>query len=270
MWLTRKYNHQDMRPHLPLDGVRILITRTRQQASELAAQLESRGAQTLPIPTIELAEPASWQAMDAALADLPRFDWVVFTSANAVKSFCERREQVGASGSLPRVAVVGPATAKAALACGLEVDLMPAQYVAEALLAELAPQVVAGSRVLLARASEARDVLPEGLAAAGATVTIADAYRNVVPQGAAEALASALHDAARRPHAITFTSSSTATHLFALLEMAGLALDPSILIASIGPVTSRTLTELGHPPQIEAGQATIAGLVDALTTYFVE
>ncbi len=258
-----------MEANLPLDGTRILITRTRQQASELAAQLESRGAETLLIPTIELAEPASWSALDEALARLQSFDWVVFTSANAVKSFCERALHLGLPGEPLRVAVIGPATAKAAHACGLQVALMPPRYVAEALLEAMAPQVV-GKSILLVRATDARDVLPQGLAAAGAMVTIADAYRNVVPEGAAESLAVVLRDANRLPHAITFTSSSTATHLFALLQTTGLTLDPSILIASIGPVTSRTLIELGHPPQVEASEATIASLVDALTTYFVD
>ncbi len=252
---------------MPLTGKRILITRTRQQASELAAQLEAAGAEAILIPTIELAPPASFCGLDAALASLRSFDWVIFTSANAIHSFNARAKQQGIMPNPKKIAVIGPATGRAIREIGLTVDLMPPEYVAESLAEALAP-FAPGSAMLLIRAEQARDLLPEALTAAGAQLTIANAYRNLVPPDSITALQQLFADPARHPAAITFTSSSTATNLFALLESAGVALPPEIVRASIGPVTSRTLRELGYPETIEAEEPTIAALCTLLTEHF--
>ena len=252
---------------MPLAGKRILITRTRQQASELAQKLEVAGALPILIPTIELAHPTSFCSLDAGLASLRSFDWLIFTSANAVESLATRARASGIMLSPKQIAAIGPATARAVQGIGLTVDLIPQQYVAESLAAALTEHAP-GSSMLLIRAEQARDVLPETLTAAGAQLTIASAYRNLVPPDSIIALQHLFADPAYYPDAITFTSSSTATNLFALLESAGLKLPAHIVRASIGPVTSQTLRDLGDLPTIEAGEPTIDSLCRILTAHF--
>jgi uroporphyrinogen-III synthase len=250
----------------PLAHRRILITRTRQQASELAARLEALGAEIFLIPTIELAPPSSFAALDAALARLLTFDWLLFTSANAVHVFGERAQQAGvepAAPKPPRIAAIGPATAKAVESIGLQVDLIPGTYVAESLIKALLPHATNG-RFLLVRAEEARDLLPDALTAAGAHVTIAPAYRNLTPPDAIPALQRLFVPTSAPPDIITFTSSSTARNLVALLEAANLQLPPGATLASIGPITSSTLRELGYAPTLEAAEPTIPSLVEAI------
>ena len=257
---------------MSLANRRILITRTRQQASTLATQLEALGASPILIPTIELAPPESFHALDAALAVIRSYDWLIFTSANAVEAF-HRRAQFHHLTAIPRkIAVIGPATARAVESIGLQVDLIPARYIAESLTEALIPHTHTASgdpaNLLLIRAEQARDTLPTGLTAAGAHLTIADAYRNQVPPEAVPALQHLFSSPANHPEAITFTSASTATNLFNLLEAADLTLPPGIALASIGPITSNTLRDLGHNPQIEALEPTIPALVQALEAHF--
>jgi uroporphyrinogen-III synthase len=250
----------------PLTGRRILVTRSRQQGSELAAQLSAFGATTILIPTIEIAPPSSYAPLDEAIAHLADFDWLIFTSANAVQSFRSRT----AVTDTPRIAVIGPSTAKAARAAGLTVTLVPKQAVAESLLEALIPHMEAGSRVLLIRAATARDLLPDSLTQAGATVTIAEAYRTIVPTASIESLRALFAHSADHPDAVTFTSSSTASNLVALLEAAGLTLPPEIVRASIGPITSETLRTLNLPPTIEAPEATTASLAATIADHFAD
>ena len=246
-----------------LTNKRILITRTRHQASDLAAQLEALGATALTIPTIEIVPPASFAALDAALTCLGTYDWLVFTSPNAVEAF-HRRAQFLHLTQLPKhIAAIGPATLNAANTIGLSVDLVPPKYIGESLAEALLPEAP-GKSFLLVRAAEARDILPETLTAAGATVTIAEAYRNQLPPDSIPALQQIFSTEATYPDAITFTSASTARNLCALLEAASLALPPNITLASIGPITSQALRDLGHEPTIEASEPTIAALVQAL------
>jgi uroporphyrinogen-III synthase len=252
---------------MPLTGRRILITRTRQQASELAALLESAGAEPILIPTIELAPPTSFTALDTALAMLDSFDWLIFTSANAIQSFATRAKALGIQPAPKRIAVIGPATARAVQSIGLTPDLIPPQFVAEALAEALKPFAPQAS-MLLIRAEQARDILPEALTAAGAQLTIAAAYSNIIPPASITALQELFANPAHHPDAVTFTSSSTASNLFALLEAANLKLPPQIVRASIGPVTSHTLEELGYPAIIEASEPTIAALATALAAHF--
>jgi uroporphyrinogen-III synthase len=280
---------------MPLKHKRILITRTRHQASDLAAQLEALGATPILIPTIEIIPPETYAPLNTALAQLDTYDWLLFTSANAVEVFHQRYSgpqnrvphlrvedaKVGNRASdpssssqpqnpppkLPRIAVIGPATARAVQGIGLTVDLIPPQYIAESLAEALTPHAP-NSRMLLIRAAQARDILPEALTAAGATLTIADAYRNQLPPEAIPALQSLFTNPANHPHAITFTSASTATNFFNLLESTNLTLPPNTALASIGPITSNTLRDLGRPPQIEAAEPTIPSLIRALETHF--
>jgi uroporphyrinogen-III synthase len=252
---------------MALAGRRILITRTRQQASELAAQLEEMGAEAILIPTIELAPPTSFESLDRTLNSIASFEWILFTSANAVQAFATRARELGVVPELKKIAVIGPATARAVRGIGLRVDLMPEQYVAESLADALRP-LAAGISMLLVRAEQARDVLPLALDAAGARLTIAHAYRNIVPLDSVAALQQVLSDSRRYPDAITFTSSSTVTNLFSLLDAAALQLPDRIERVSIGPITSRTLRELGHPATIEASEPTVAALCVVLREHF--
>ncbi len=245
----------------------ILVTRTRNQASGLAAQLEALGAIPILVPTIEIATPVSFNALDAALTCLRTYDWLVFTSANAVEAF-HRRAQFHHLTQLPKkVAVIGPATLRAANAIGLTVDLVPPQYIAESLAAALHPEAQ-GKSFLLVRAADARDTLPVTLRAAGATVTIAEAYRNQLPSGSIPAIQNLFASPANYPDAITFTSASTARNLFSLLEAANLILPSGIALASIGPITTKALLDLGYPPTVEAAEPTISALVQSLINHF--
>lgn len=248
----------------PLLDRRILVTRTRQQASELAARLESLGASVILIPTIEIVPPESYAALDAALDSLESYNWLLFTSANAVEAFHRRWDRTSVP---PRIAVIGPATARAVEALGLKADLVPERYVAESLASELSPYA-AKARMLLVRAADARDVLPEMLRAAGAEVTIADSYRNQIPSGSIAALQNLFTDRRSLPDAVTFTSASTARNLFTLLEAGGFTLPEKIVRASIGPITSQTLYELGFPAHVEAASHTIPALVHCLVAHF--
>jgi uroporphyrinogen-III synthase len=285
---------------MSLTGKRILITRTRRQASELAMQLEALGAIPILIPTIEIVPPASFAALDAAITSLrtpgdKRFDWLLFTSANAVEAFHSRMtlqtaatvdaprpdsqtpasEALGSSlpknlfagNSSPKIAVIGPATATAVQQIGLTVDLVPTQYVAESLTESLLPEAP-GKSFLLVRAAEARDVLPETLTAAGASVTIAEAYRNEIPAGSIPALQQLFASPENYPDVITVTSASTARNFFTLFHATALTMPSHIALASIGPITSQTLRDLGHKPTLEAPVATIESLVQALLIYF--
>jgi uroporphyrinogen-III synthase len=250
-----------------LTNKRILITRTRHQASDLAAQLEALGATPILIPTIEIVPPASFAALDAALTCLRTYDWLVFTSPNAVEAF-HRRAQFLHLTQLPiHIAAIGPATLNAANAIGLTVDLIPPQYIAESLAEALLPEAP-GKSFLLVRAAEARDILPETLTAVGATVTIAEAYRNQLPPDSIPALQHLFATPANYPDAITFTSASTARNLVALLEAANLTLPENITLASIGPITSEALRDLGHDPTIEAPEPTIPALIQSLQNHF--
>jgi uroporphyrinogen-III synthase len=261
-----------IRPASSLAHKRILITRTRGQASDLAARLEELGAVAVTIPTIEIVPPTSFAALDAALAAIRTYDWLIFTSANAVEAF-HRRAQFHHLPAVPkRVAAIGPATTRAVEAIGLQVDLIPPQYTAESLAEALLRHATTAkgeaAAMLLVRAEQARDVLPETLVAAGVRLTIADAYRNQTPHESLPALRALLADPATYPDAITFTSSSTATNLFYCLEAADLVLPPGIVLASIGPITSQTLRDLGYPPTLEAGEPTIPALVEAVRVHF--
>ncbi len=233
---------------LPLQNKRILVTRASHQSSDLALRLEALGAVPILIPTIEVIPPASYEALDAALAKLDTFDWIIFTSSNAVDVFAERHS----SPVRAKIAVIGPATARAVQKIGFHVDLIPPNYVAESLAESLASDIDDKS-VLLIRATEARDVLPETLRQLGSTVTIAEAYRNHLPEESIPALRSLFASPGTWPDAITFTSASTVRNLFALLEAAGIAFPCSLVLASIGPITTKAIHDYFEKQKESAG-----------------
>jgi len=243
---------------------RVLVTRTPGRASELTARLQAEGATVISIPTIEIVPPESYGGLDDALARLDSFDWVIFTSAHAVEVFVQHLP----SPVVPKhIAVVGPATARAVEQHGFKVSLLPQRYVAESLAEALAPQVN-GANVLFVRAAEARDVLSSALIAAGGLLTIAEAYRNRMPAESIPQLRTLFATPANFPDAITFTSASTARNLMALLEAGELTLPAGVVLASIGPITSQALRDLGLEPTVEANESTIPALTEALASYF--
>lgn len=245
-------------PRLP----RVLITRAPRQGSELADRLRALGAEPVLIPAIETVPPSSYAALDAALARLPTYDWLIFTSANAAEVSATRIPPH----SLPKVqiAAIGPATARALGNHGFTPTLVPPQAVAESLAGALLPHAHPGTRFLLIRAEEARETLPETLRAAGAEVTVAAAYRTVIPPGSATLLRTLFASPENHPDAITFTSSSTARNLFALLEASAVTLPERSLRISIGPITSQTLRDLGHPAHAESPEATVSALAETV------
>jgi uroporphyrinogen-III synthase len=263
----------------PLSGKRILITRARHQAQTLAAQLEEQGAEVLAIPAIEIVPPDSFAALDDALLNARKYQWLILTSANAVEVLAQRLEILARKTFTPpniglnssdsiRIAAMGPATAGALESHGLIADLVPEKYVAESLVEALRDQVF-GQNVLLVRAKIARDVVPVELEKAGATVDVVDAYQTVVPAESCDALRQVFDRPEHLPHAVTFTSSSTVTNFFRLLNEAGVAVwPPSMAAASIGPITSRTLLDRGIEPVVVATEYTIPGLVAALCRWY--
>ena len=255
----------------PLAHRRILITRPPQQASELADRLRALGATPISIPTIEIAPPATFAALDAALASLSSFDVVAFTSANAVTAFHQRARLLGIVLGIDsgprRIAVVGPSTAHAVEAIGLQAGVIPPTFTAQSLAETLRPEAQ-GKRFLMVLAEAAPTILSDGLESAGGQVTVAAAYSNRIPASSLQAIASLFSNPGNCPDAVTFTSASTAANLVALLEASGLTLPAAVVRASIGPITSRALRDLGLPPHVEASESTIPALVAALELHF--
>ena len=251
---------------------RVLITRAARQSSTLADQLRAFGADPILIPTIELADPTTFAPLDHALTHLDTFHWLIFTSANAVEAVHKRLQHLHNSpipsplSSIPcRIAAIGPATARALEAARLTVHLLPSQAVAESLAEALLPEALqpdgTPTRFLLLRAEAARDILPDTLRAAGADLTIVPVYRNLIPSDSIASIRQLFSHAENWPAAITFTSSSTATNLLALLEASSLTLPPQIQRISIGPITSQTLRDLHLPPHAEAAEPNLPSLV---------
>ena len=236
----------------PLFGRRIVVTRARTQASGLAAALADLGADVVEVPTIDVADPSDdGAALRKAAAEVDAYDWVVFTSTNAVARFFTEVRDARAFGQA-KVAVVGAATGDALLARNVVADLVPERFVAESLV-EAFP--AGPGRVLLPQAAGARAVLADGLRAKGWEVDVVEAYRTVPGRPADAALR-----AAATADAITFTSSSTVT---GYLDLAGSDQVPPV-VASIGPITSRTAREHGIDVTVEADPSTVEGLVEAL------
>lgn len=251
----------------PLAGRKILITRARHQAQSLASALEEKGATVVAIPAIEIIPPDSYDALDAALWNARNYQWLVVTSANGAEVLADRlaalKIPIAALDAL-KIAAIGPATARALGKMGLHVDEVPKQAVAESLVESLREQV-GGKNVLLVRAKVARDVLPEELRSAGASVDVVDAYQTVVPVTSADDVRLLFAAASRMPDVVTFTSSSTVTNFFRLLREASVPAWPTAMAAaSIGPITSQTLRYHGIEPAVEATEYTIPGVVDAL------
>ena len=250
----------------PLVGRTVLVTRPAGQAARLVEALRAEGATTAELPVIAIEPPSSYEAMDEAIRRRD-YDWVVFTSANGVRFFYDRLVALGESESwfaTSRVAAIGPETAHSLTTVGVMPDLVPDEFVAEALVACLADAApLHGRRVLLPRADIARDALAAGLAAAGASVHSVVAYRTVAASASLE-IEQQLEAGAI--DAVSFTSSSTVRAFLAMLPSRQLL--SGVTLACIGPITARTLEEAGLQPTVVAETYTVSGLVRALSDYY--
>jgi uroporphyrinogen III methyltransferase / synthase len=253
----------------PLFGRHIVVTRAREQASDFRVKLTELGAQCIEFPTIAVEPPSSWAPLDAAIARLSTYDWVIFTSVNGVRFFMERlwaagldvRELKGT-----RLAAIGPKTAEALEKHGLRPDLVPVEYRAESILDGL-PRELGGLRFLMPRAAVARDILPVTLRERGGDVDVVAAYQTVLPAERASQIA----DRLRRGeiHCLTFTSSSTVSNFFSLLDKDDVLLHmDGVAVACIGPITAKTAEEHGLHVHIMPSEYTIAGLVEAIRRHF--
>lgn len=254
----------------PLFGKTVVVTRAREQASDLVKALADQGADCLEFPTIRVGPPDSWSDLDAALDVLPSYQWIVFTSVNGVKYFFERLFARGldvrALGHI-RTASIGPVTARHLRRFGLNSDIIPESYRAESVVDAFRSESVRGSRILLARAREARTVLPVALSEMGAVVDEVTVYCTRQVQGHGEALIRLLED--RQVDLVTFTSSSTVSNFVALLPSgrAGELLK-GVTLASIGPITTATAADLGLQIDITAQTYTIPGLCQAVLAFY--
>ena len=182
--LDRRSNADNRKSRKPLFGKRIVITRARSQAGQLARRIEELEGEVIYCPAIEIESPESCDALDRAIAVIQTYDWLIFTSVNGVERFLMRLQRL--SGSLSKltgtqIAAIGPQTAARLAREGLKQAIVPKRYLAEGILHVLTPDMMRGKRVLIPRAAKARDILPETLRAWGATVDVVDAYRTVVP-----------------------------------------------------------------------------------------
>jgi uroporphyrinogen III methyltransferase / synthase len=255
---------------MPLSGIKILITRAREQSAESASRLKKMGAEVVVFPTIEIVPPLRWDGLDQAIDQIRSYYWIIFTSANGVHFFWQRLKEKGMPLRLPsslKVCAIGPATAKALEGKGVSVSYIPKEYVAEAILGGFEKMAIRGRRILLARARIARDVLPKGLKKMGAEVDVVEVYRTIKPRGGARKLRQLLTEG--KIDAITFTSSSTVNHFAELLKKENMKTYlKGISIACIGPVTARTAQAWGMKVSIQPDEYTLPGLTRAIAEYF--
>jgi len=254
----------------PLMGKRIVVTRAREQASDLVKQLSDLGAECLECPTIKVVPPDDWKPLDAAIENISSYDWLVFTSVNGVNYFFERLFSKGndarALGKL-NTAVIGPATERRLFIFGLKSDIVPKSYRAESIIEAFGNEDVNGKKILLPRAKEARPILPVELTKMGATVDeITSYYTKEVPDSA-DLLLKRLKE--NTIDLITFTSSSTVKNFKAILPDNIFETQmKDITIACIGPITADTAKNLGFEVHIVAKSFTIPGLCEAILDYY--
>ncbi|MBW2570939.1 MAG: uroporphyrinogen-III C-methyltransferase [Deltaproteobacteria bacterium] len=254
----------------PLMGKCIVVTRAREQASDLVKRLSDLGAECLECPTIKVSPPEDVKPLDRAIENLSSYDWLIFTSVNGVNFFFERlfqkNKDVRALKDI-HTAVIGPATEKRLFDFGLKSDIVPESYRAESVVKAFAGKDVTGKKILLPRAKEARPVLPLELKKMGAAVDEVTAYRTHAVKDNADVLSARLKE--RSIDMITFTSSSTAKNFHALFPNEDLKdLMQGVTIASIGPVTADTARDLGFDVHIVAESYTIPGLCQAILKHF--
>ncbi len=256
--------------NLPLLGKKIVVTRAREQASDLVANLSEMGADVLECPTIKVVPSEDLSALDCAISNLNTYDWIVLTSVNGVKHFFERLFAKGmdarALGHL-RTAAIGPATADMLLKFGLKTDIIPESYRAESVVEAFLKENIAGKKILLPRAGEARPILPVELRKMGADVDEISTYHTIQDRQNADILLEDLQNDAI--DMVTFTSSSTVKNFKALIpDDLFFPLLDKVTIACIGPITADTAKELGFNVHVMADEFTIPGLCKAIVRHY--
>ena len=254
----------------PLMGRSIVVTRAREQASELVKRLSDLGAECLECPTIKVAPPDDLKPLDKAIENLSTYDWLIFTSVNGVNFFFNRlfvnNKDVRALSNV-HTAVIGPATAKRLFDFGLQSDIVPESYRAESIIKAFAGKDINGKKMLLPRAKEARPILPLELTRMGAVVDEVTAYCTRAVQDNADLMLTRLKE--KTIDLITFTSSSTVKNFHALLPPEDLeSLMQGVTVASIGPITGDTARDLGFDVHIIAESFTIPGLCQAIRQHY--
>ncbi|HKP53975.1 MAG TPA: uroporphyrinogen-III synthase [Chloroflexia bacterium] len=256
----------------PLQGKRVVVTRAREQSKGLVEQLQSLGAEVVESPAITIAPPETYAPVDEAIIGLDRYDWVIFTSANAVEAFTARLAQISRSMetlSTRKLCAVGPATAAAINKLGCKPALVPTAYLADAVIEEIGD--VKGHRILLPAADIARKTLGEGLRSKGAHVDEVTVYRTTAGDGGGT-LADLL--STDKVDAVTFTSSSTVRNTVDNLASRATYTEGAVRLLNrakvvcIGPVTAGTAQELGVRVDAVASEHTAQGLVAALVALF--
>lgn len=253
----------------PLFGRTVVVTRAREQASDSAARFVAMGARVIQFPTIEITPLPDYAELDAALARLADYPWIVFTSVNGVRFFRERLNALGLDAralAASRVAAIGPATADAVRGLGIRPDFVPETYVAESVAEGLVKLGVKGVRVLLPRAKDARETLPETLREAGAVVDVIPAYETTPALARKDEVLAELE--AGRIDCVTFGSSSTVRNFLAAVPAEALQRHPETRLACIGPVTAQTLRSFGLCPTVQPGDFTVPALVRAVADAF--
>lgn len=254
----------------PLFGKRVLVTRTKAQASELSNLIRIQGGEPIECPTIDVVPPDAWEEVDDAIEQLATYQWLVFTSVNGVKAFMQRLWHQGRDARALaglRICCIGPRTADEVRRFGVRADFVPDVYQAEGLIEVMRRAGVSEQRVLIARAAEARAVLPDELVRSRACVQIVTVYKTVVPRIERERVVHMLRE--RAIDVVTFTSSSTVRNFFQLFdgpEDLKKHLNGTI-IASIGPITAQTVREMGLDVHVVASRHTIPSLVQSLVDY---
>ena len=245
-----------MMPSEPLRGLSIVVTRAESQGMEFAAMLGKLGAKVAMLPMIGIGPPADCGPLNRAIESIGDYDWIFFTSFNAVQAVLpEVKTQPRAS-----VGVVGKSTRTCIEALGWRVDLVPADFSAEGLCAVLARHNLRGQRILIPSGDLARDALPQRLRERGATVDVVQAYRNQIPPGA-EVHAKQLFLNSPPPDWVTFASPSAVDNLLSVLDASALC---SVRIASIGPTTSAAVRAHDLSVAVQASEHTVPGLVAAI------
>lgn len=253
----------------PLLGKKVLVTRTRQQASTLVQLLERKGAGCIECPTIEVRQIDDTTILDSAINQLDSFDWIIFSSTNAVKFFFLRIDQLGKDIRVlgnAKIAVVGTSTAQELKLHHINVDLIPKDFRAEGLLEEFSKIDIKGSKILIPRAVVAREILPHGLKEMGAEVVVAPAYETVPPEVAPQTIELLEEE---NIDIVTFTSSSTVKNFFKTVpENIIKKIISHAKIACIGPVTAKTAQNMGLNVDILPKESTIPSLVEAIENSF--
>lgn len=263
-----------MTPHLPLENKIVVLTASELKSTRLSAGLVQLGARVIPFPTIEIREISDTDPIDASLDALAAYAWIIFTSSYGAHYFFRRLTERGIPLERlrnPKICAVGPATAAALIEAGVEVHLIPDDFVAEGVVRALAEfhgglENLAGRRILIPRAKEGRDVLPRALASAGARVDVVACYESVLPNADKSTLNTLLNQV---PDLIVFTSSLTVSNFVKLMgEPDGKRVLRAATVAALGPITAGTVESFGKQPEIRARENTTESLLEAIVRYY--